>query len=154
MEEWRKIEGFDDYEVSNLGRVRSLKFGKERILKQVLDNGYWKVSLSNKKAREYTIHRLVALAFIPNPDNLPEIDHIDIDGQNNSISNLRWADRSINSLNRGNWGECPKYIHRTPYGFRCYLFSGTIRSKTFKTLEECVRWRDEYLMENLPRQNT
>ena len=93
MEEiWKEIEGFNgDYWVSNLGRVKSLKYKKERILKPRKQSGYYKVLLYNDKKYEYSIHRLVAMAFIPNPDNLPQVNHKDENKANNCVDNLEWC---------------------------------------------------------------
>ena len=98
---YKTISGFDNYEVSTFGNVRNIKSG--RILKVSLNNsinGYYKVGLclngnkyTNKK------HRLVAKAFIDNPDNKSFIDHIDNDKLNNHISNLRWCSNAENQQN-------------------------------------------------------
>lgn len=76
---WKTIENYDDYQVSNLGNVKSLKFGKEKILKAgLIGNGYLQVSLcKNGIKNNWLVHRLVANAFIQNPYNLPVINHID-----------------------------------------------------------------------------
>ena len=80
IEVWKKINGYEDYLVSNLGRVKSVKFGKERIINLSLNkpNGYYKVSLSmNGISACKTIHRLVAEAFLPNPNDYEDINHKD-----------------------------------------------------------------------------
>lgn len=107
IEEWRTIVGYEGlYEVSSLGRVRSLDrydsrnhFRRGRILKLSYDTvGYLIVGLhSNGKAKIYLVHRLVAQAFIPNPDNLPEVNHIDEDKTNNRVDNLEMCNREYNS---------------------------------------------------------
>lgn len=96
---WKSITGYEGlYEVSNLGRVKSLNYnhtGKERILKNLnRSNGYLYVELHRKK---YSIHRLVASAFIENPDNLPCVNHIDCNPQNNKVSNLEWCTHQYNN---------------------------------------------------------
>lgn len=98
MEEiWKDIEGYEGlYQVSNMGRVRSLKYKKERILKPRKQSGYYRVSLYNDKKYEYSIHRLVANAFIPNPDNLPQVNHKDENRTNNCINNLEWCTPKYN----------------------------------------------------------
>ena len=87
------------YQVSNLGRVRSLY--KNKLLKQCDDGyGYCIVNLvKNGKSKKYKIHRLVALAFISNPENKSYVDHINTDRKNNTILNLRWATREENNNN-------------------------------------------------------
>ena len=96
---WKDIKGFEGhYQVSNFGRVKSIKFRKERILKPANNGcGYLYVNLSkNGKYNIYLIHRLVALIFISNPNNLPEINHRDEDKTNNKVENLEWCDRKYN----------------------------------------------------------
>lgn len=97
IEEFRDIPGYEGmYEVSNLGRVRRngkiLKPSKNRT-----DGGYLQVVLyKNGTSKTFTIHRLVAYAFIPNPQNLPQINHKDEDKTNNAVDNLEWCDHKYN----------------------------------------------------------
>jgi len=88
---WKNITGYEGlYQVSNLGRVRSLR--KNIIMSFSDSNVYSHINLSKHgKRRTFLAHRLVALAFIPNPDNKPCIDHIDGNPTNNHVSNLRWC---------------------------------------------------------------
>ena len=103
MEEWKDIEGYEGlYQVSNLGNVRALKFYHSRnnihLLKPTVNKyGYCVVGLhKDKKVKQYRVHRLVAIAFLPNPDNLPYVNHIDCDKTNNSLTNLEWCTQSEN----------------------------------------------------------
>ena len=102
MEEWRDIKGFEGkYMVSNLGRVKSLNYnktGKEKIMKGVPDGyGYFQLSLCKEgKVKNCRINRLVAQAFIPNPDNLPEVNHKDKIRTNNRVDNLEWCTTQYN----------------------------------------------------------
>ena len=97
MEEYKIIQSFENYEVSNFGNVRNIKTG--RILKQSIDTkGYKRININSTYTQH--IHRLVASAFIPNPNNKSCIDHIDGIRTNNNVSNLRWATRSENMINR------------------------------------------------------
>ena len=101
---WCPIKGYEGlYEVSDKGRVRSIKFGKERILKPLRNTcGYLQVQLwKNGEQKMYLVHRLVAQTFTPNPDNLTEVNHKDEDKDNNSVQNLEWCDRKYN-INYGN----------------------------------------------------
>lgn len=104
-EEWRDIKGYEGlYQVSNLGRIKSLKYkgGKqERILDGSINNNGYRVVTFRKdnKRRDYLVHRLVAEVFIPNPNNKPFIDHIDTDRTNNRIDNLRWVTQKENCNN-------------------------------------------------------
>lgn len=91
---WHDIEGFDGkYQVSNLGRVRSFAYKNERILSlQKLSGGYFGVCLSKENKRHtYLIHRLVASAFIPNPQNKKEVNHKNGKKSDNMVDNLEWA---------------------------------------------------------------
>ena len=107
-EQWRDIAGYEGmYEVSSLGRVRSLKFGKVRVLSASKNNrGYLQVVLcKDGKVKHLLIHRLVANAFIPN-DNIfnTEINHRNEDKSDNKVSNLEYCDRQYNmTYNDINW---------------------------------------------------
>jgi len=92
---WKEIEGFSNYQISNYGRVCSLqrKGTKGGILKAVPDkDGYMRVHLyKDKKSYHRKVHRLVAKAFIPNPNNYPQINHKDGIKNNNYYKNLEWS---------------------------------------------------------------
>jgi hypothetical protein len=94
------INDYPDYEISNKGRVYS-KYINDFLTPQIGVTGYYKVILSkNGKQKNFKIHRLVATAFIPNPKNLPEVDHIDRNKLNNNISNLRCVSNRENCNNK------------------------------------------------------
>lgn len=117
-EVWRDIKGYEGiYQVSNLGNVRSLdrmyeyhnssgevyfREYKGKVLTQNNSLRYKQISLSNRGSTgNFLVHRLVAEAFIPNPDNLPEVNHKDENPSNNRVDNLEWCTKSYN-INYGN----------------------------------------------------
>ena len=110
MENWKAIAGYEGYyEVSNLGNVRSIphevctKGGVKRmspgrnLIQKKARNGYMRVHLSKEgEARYHAVHRLVATAFVFNPDNLKQVNHKDENKANNQAENLEWCTRSYN----------------------------------------------------------
>ena len=100
MENWKEISGYEGlYEVSDLGRVKSLKYGKEKILKQgKTTGGYLKVNLYKDGHRKHLfVHRLVSEAFIQNPNNLETVNHKDEVKTNNKVCNLEWMSKKDNN---------------------------------------------------------
>ena len=99
---WKEISGFENYQVSSFGRVKSLgnnKKRKEKILKQNDDgDGYLHVKFcKDGKEQSFRVHRLVAQAFIPNPNNFPQVNHKDENKANNRVENLEWCTHEFNS---------------------------------------------------------
>ena len=136
-EVWKDVKGFEGlYQVSNLGRVRSLdrmknnRLFRGRVLRQPKDNdGYCLVTLCDgKRSKTGKVHRLVAFAFIPNPDNLPEINHIDENKENNRADNLEWCSTKYNLT----------------YGSRKGMMAGTKNNHAKLTEKEVVEIRKIY----------
>lgn len=109
MEIWKDIKDLEGYQVSNFGCVRSLNYrrtGKVKVLSPCVNTyGYFRVNLcKNGIVNSFLIHRLVADAFIPNPYNLPQVNHKDEDKTNNRVENLEWCSANYNT----NYGTCIK----------------------------------------------
>ena len=154
LEEYRPIKDYEGlYEVSNFGNVRNVK--RNTLLKGSLDkDGYHRMCLSKDgKEKNFQVHRLVAIAFIPNDENKPTVDHIIRDLKNNNVNNLRWATFSEQMSNKG-------YYHRKQDGthhirllsnltYRVRIEINKIRtSKSFKTLELAINFRDDFIKNN------
>lgn len=110
MEAWKAIEGtLGLLEVSSEGRIRS-NMRDGRILKQQTDNkGYRRVSVTIRRVRRrYKVHRAVASAFLPNPNDLPQVNHINGDKGDNRVCNLEWIrndDNAHHAIKNGLWGN-------------------------------------------------
>lgn len=109
MEIWKPIAGTKGFiEVSNKGRVRSLLRGEPRVLKSQVDNkGYHRIRVTVEREKmSYKVHREIAKAFIPNPNNLPQVNHKDGNKGNNSVDNLEWItnrDNAHHAIENGLW---------------------------------------------------
>ena len=100
-EEWKVIDGYNNnYSISNKGNVKNNN--TDKILKPRLGrHGYYRLNLRlNKKHKTVDIHRLVAMAFIPNPENKPCVDHVNNIKTDNNVNNLRWVTNSENNYNQ------------------------------------------------------
>ena len=139
--EWRSIPGFEDYEISNQGDIRRLRDGY--ITKCTLSENRWCLGLKKENrwisCRRY---RLLALAWIPNPNDYTEVDHIDRDCSNDSLENLRWVSASENLKNRNTYSNTGhKFIVKRKIDGRYSLQTPYFRS-TYKTLEQAIAVRD------------
>lgn len=139
-EEWRDIQGFEGvYQVSNLGRVKRVsrvdtytrsdthkvceRRVADKILKPAVTQDYYEVNLVRGDSSQYRrVHRIVAEAFIPNPFNLPQINHIDGNKENNEVSNLEWCTSRENVAHASQTGlrKSPrKGVYRSPVKIKC-----------------------------------
>jgi hypothetical protein len=150
MEEYKIIKNYENYEISNYGNLRNVK--TKKILKTWECNGYEYCRIINNDGyKKITIHRLVALSFLENPNNLLEIDHINKIRNDNNIINLRWVTRKENANNK-NIEKNPRKnntskninIHKTKYNK--YIFCHkNIYYGSFNNLDEAINKRKEIL---------
>ena len=179
IREWKTITYALNYDVSNCGEIRQNK--KNKILKPYINkrNGYSYVYIrdNNGKYLNKRIHRLVAEYFIPNPNNLPMVNHKDFNRSNNNVDNLEWVNGTQNNLwSRENISKSaigkkqtnqmrakcsknqiaksknpyPTYIYKTKTGyiFRIVRYGKSIVSKQKPTLEETIAYKENWLKEH------
>lgn len=177
IKEWRNVKGYEKlYRVSNYGEVRA----KRKVIYDFIDgelqpsyirpectltptdngNGYLIVGLVNSDGQRvnHYVHRLVAEAFLENPNNLPQVNHIDYDRQNNKLNNLEWVSAKDNvqhSLCNQPKTKCShsrtgyKYVYFRNDKYRVCLIpmNGKRKEKTFTELPEALKWRDRLAKE-------
>lgn len=159
--EWKLIAGFGGtYSVSNYGEVRNNRTGK--LMKpRKNEKGYLRIGLTtNGKQKCMRVHRLVAQAFIPNPENKHEVNHIDFNKENNCVNNLEWvtckenSDHSFGNRKRSNekkykkvsnTGE--KHISYQNGYYVVRMFGKKYFCKSFKNIEDAKKYRDEKIKE-------
>jgi hypothetical protein len=135
IEEWKKINEYENYEVSSFGRIRNKI--TTRILKAANKGGYYCVGLSKGKTKTFSVHQLVAKAFIPNPENKTQINHKDKNGLNNNIKNLEWNTNKENSIHRSNGVK--QTTNQNLQIYRIDLNTNEILSK-YDSIEEGAKW--------------
>jgi hypothetical protein len=141
IEIWKDIPNYEGlYQASNLGNIKSLNYNhtkKEKILKTRLDTrGYEIIELRNKGKRGFhRVHRLVAQAFIPNPDNYPQINHKDENKLNNCVDNLEWCDNDYNA----HYGTHYNRIKEKLYKPVCQYNLNGVFIKSFNSLSEAQK---------------
>ena len=156
-----EIKGYENYILYEDGKIYNKK--RKKFLSPSPNNdGYLRVQLWKKgKEKKYLVHRLLGLHFIPNPNNYPQIDHIDRNNTNNNLSNLRWATNSMNGKNKGDFKNNKlkqKYIYEYDqevngkyYYYYKFQIKGII-TKLFSCneydLDDVIKYRDEYLLNN------
>jgi len=155
MEEWKTIIGFEDYEISNYGNVRSLKYGKIKDIKKCLRGKYLRVTLGNKN---FTVHRLVGLYFVYGYFEGAILNHLDGNKLNNYYKNFEWCTHSQNLKHAWDKGlrkechligksyvsrsvnvECLKTKNNSPY---CSITLASIETKTsISTITRAIKKR-------------
>lgn len=149
---YKEIKGYENlYLISNTGVVYSLICGRE--LRPKTDYGYCRVCLCKNKVKKCIfIHRLVAGAFIENPENKKEVDHIDRNRQNNNVANLRWVTHVENQQNRGMssnnitgvTGVSEYYSGKYLYYLACIKENKKVYKKTFPRTDDGLKQATEW----------
>lgn len=151
MEIWKDISNNEGYSISNFGNVKSFwKLGGFIMKTCISNSGYFYIKLNGK---HYYIHRLVALHFIQNPNGYELVDHIDRNKFNNHVNNLRWVNKSMNSMNSkiriDNKSGIPGIFFREERPNKPWMVTikhiGRKHSKSFSTKEEAIEYRNSFV---------
>lgn len=145
---WKKISWNQNYSVSDDGQVRNDRTGKIRAQTLCKNNGYYIVDLyKDNKRKKVPVHRLVAEAFIPNPDNKKTVDHKDGNRTNNNVSNLRWATYSEQNSRFGSSGVRSQKVIADHYneirkkrGGGHLEWGDIIETKEFSSITDCSKY--------------
>ena len=146
------IENYENYVIFENCDLLNVNTGK--YLKPSLNsNGYKGINLCKNGIRKnFSLHRLLAQAFIPNPKNKEQIDHINRDRLDNRLENLRWATRLENSQNKGTQINNTSGIKNINYNGKCWRFKKTINKKQFikyfKKKEDAIQFKNKFYLEN------
>lgn len=141
--------GYSTYAIRTDGQVRDLRSG--RLMTGSCSNGYRRIQLVNPDGfKSFFVHRLVALAFLPNPENLPEVDHINRIPHDNRTENLRWCSDDLQNQNKGvqtnnKLGEKNICLEGGYYRVHMKRNGKRVLHKRFATLEAAKLARDEVL---------
>lgn len=156
--EFVDIVGFSKYKINRLGQVLNIK--KNKLISIFCDDkGYKKINLYGDdgiRKTSLSIHRLLALTFIPNPNNYPCVDHIDRNPKNNSLSNLRWCTHQFNDRNKNQVYNQKGGMtirnrrNKITYEFNYYIDYQTRKFKSFDNIEDGNKWIEEMKI-NYPR---
>jgi hypothetical protein len=132
---WKQIDEYENYEVSSFGNIRNKNTG--RILKAANIGGYYCVGLSKGKTKTFSVHQLVAKAFIENPENKQQVNHKDKNGLNNNINNLEWCNNQENSIHRS--AGVKQTTNQNLQIYRIDLNTNEILEK-FNSIEDGAKW--------------
>lgn len=152
--EWRIIDDYPTYSVSNAGEIKR----NEQIVKLTPHSeGYQVITLRNEEGEKSVryVHRIVALAFIPNPDNKRVVDHINNNRSDNRVENLRWTTQSENCINVPTRAKNRHIYSNSSKSHHVKILRNGkwIIDKCFSTLDEAIAARDKVLIEFYSKSN-
>ena len=142
---WKELEGFSKYKFSNTGKVWSKSYEKEMSL-GLKQSGYARIKLYNDDKEKYitlSVHRLIALTFIPNPKNKPTVNHINHNRADNRVENLEWATMTEQNNNKKEESKevISERLNNSRAVWRCSL-DGT-KLEYYKKIDDAIKWLSE-----------